>query len=811
MNARHVMGLVVAIGLPWVTHGQTRPVTWCGTGPEVARRQQELHEFLSAQHPQRSLAESGMRVVDGIHVVTADASTLAFDHPFDLAQTSLRFRRADDRTFEFSRIPPAFDPDMGLFAHTFPLDDPSTFAVDLPFAFPFGRQQLSRIHVTGSNAILAAADPIPLFPQQYAVDAVSRQRAMLSPLFHPLQIGDTRVYVKTSNDSLLITWAATSDFYPMFYRIQARLYATGEVVFSYGQVANIEWGTVIATTGEEPFYADITTLAIGNDVAEDTAVNVRPELRDMLDLTSVQARRLGGTDLIEFRLQLRGAVDLSKFAPGDQVSYSIRLTNGRGLQLLLGKTTAFYSIPGMGLSQAYRIDGNVVTLRALQRFVPTGPGVRLEALTFHLTADQAIFADSAMFLANFPAPPDTAESDLGALADGTHPPKPLFEAFTLPGLDLLSIWNRIKSSTGLSDDQVDGLAVYQNFFTDIVSGPAAAFAAGGNPRVDGIAPPSWSNSYGRGQPAFPTITHMNRIGYGFNTDNRHGSFVLAHEFAHRWLYYLAISENGAVSNVLNPLSSHPAQYVHTGAAHAVASPRDASVMGGANFTDLGGGTYLSGDDETFASYSAHELYLMGLAPSDEVAPFFYLANTDPALGLSYWPPPNLRVTASRKDVTVQQIIDALGPRIPAYDGTKSYKVVYVIVERPTAPATDEDVKTVGGFAAAFERRFAVATGFRGTIQPAVEGVPLKSEFTHAPGPAVAGQPVWFLDGASGRVTAWSWSFGDGQTSSFEHPKHVYERPGTYTVTLQVSDGLAASTTAHSVVVTPKSRRRAAHP
>ncbi|MDD4904521.1 MAG: PKD domain-containing protein, partial [Candidatus Bipolaricaulis sp.] len=37
------------------------------------------------------------------------------------------------------------------------------------------------------------------------------------------------------------------------------------------------------------------------------------------------------------------------------------------------------------------------------------------------------------------------------------------------------------------------------------------------------------------------------------------------------------------------------------------------------------------------------------------------------------------------------------------------------------------------------------------------------------------------------VAAWSWSFGDGASTSAQHPEHTYVRPGRYTVSLTVAD------------------------
>ncbi|MBZ9728704.1 S8 family serine peptidase [Salegentibacter sp. JZCK2] len=41
--------------------------------------------------------------------------------------------------------------------------------------------------------------------------------------------------------------------------------------------------------------------------------------------------------------------------------------------------------------------------------------------------------------------------------------------------------------------------------------------------------------------------------------------------------------------------------------------------------------------------------------------------------------------------------------------------------------------------------------------------------------------------ADGSVTSWSWDFGDGNSSSIQHPSHTYANSGTYSVSLTVTD------------------------
>jgi PKD repeat protein len=46
----------------------------------------------------------------------------------------------------------------------------------------------------------------------------------------------------------------------------------------------------------------------------------------------------------------------------------------------------------------------------------------------------------------------------------------------------------------------------------------------------------------------------------------------------------------------------------------------------------------------------------------------------------------------------------------------------------------------------------------------------------------------FFDVSTGNPTSWQWNFGDGTTSIEQHPKHRYEKPGTYSVTFWIKNG-----------------------
>jgi len=63
-----------------------------------------------------------------------------------------------------------------------------------------------------------------------------------------------------------------------------------------------------------------------------------------------------------------------------------------------------------------------------------------------------------------------------------------------------------------------------------------------------------------------------------------------------------------------------------------------------------------------------------------------------------------------------------------------------------------------------------------TVSTTVGYAPLYVEFTDTS-----------IAPAAAPITSWHWDFGDGATSSLQNPYHVYETPGTYTVTLTVSN------------------------
>jgi PKD repeat protein len=83
-----------------------------------------------------------------------------------------------------------------------------------------------------------------------------------------------------------------------------------------------------------------------------------------------------------------------------------------------------------------------------------------------------------------------------------------------------------------------------------------------------------------------------------------------------------------------------------------------------------------------------------------------------------------------------------------------------------------------------------------------------ADFSYPPTPVAVGSAVSFADKSTGSPTTWFWSFGDGSTSSAHNPTHTYTSAGTFTVTLNASNGQNSGTSTHQVVVA-RPRHRAA--
>jgi PKD repeat protein len=76
-----------------------------------------------------------------------------------------------------------------------------------------------------------------------------------------------------------------------------------------------------------------------------------------------------------------------------------------------------------------------------------------------------------------------------------------------------------------------------------------------------------------------------------------------------------------------------------------------------------------------------------------------------------------------------------------------------------------------------------------------------ASFTGTPVSGNAPLNVVFTDASTGSPTSWSWTFGDGGTSTAQNPSHTYTAGGTYTVALTVSNAAGSNTQTRTGYIT----------
>lgn len=726
------------IALLLFAHGLTLDVTartfpsrprsghWCGTSEQNNLQIASFHRWNEDVEPGvRSRAAANQSRIEpilrnGMFFHESVARTTRFMNSFDLENTSVRFSRTDTQRFTVARSPLEYEADLGSLLRDFE-GTVTTQAYQIrSFDFPFHDQSYRSLTISRNNAIFFGTPATVSFDQWTALEAVLQRDAVIAPLFlTPDGSGPSMsVFVREAEDRVVFTFQTPTGS-RFHYDIQATLFRSGDIRFSYKTIGNQKWGAVLVTSGREPWRREEVLMSS----ASGPSGNVDPVFPEanhpQLDLIGYSVSRVADSNVLRFRVRLAAPLDRSRISSVDPIQYFIDLSDGSadGFGQIWG-VEIFpeghgYYVPGRGYvrnSPAVSIEGDTITLDVLQDYFDLDT-TEIEMLVYTSILSMESIGDQIAGRVTFAPASSRAQIDISSEPSSNQISRPIVEAFTLPTLDPLGVWKELEWTFDLEEENVDGLAIYQSFFTDIIF-YAGAYSTVGNSGANGI---SYRARYGSDYDREPALLHMNQLDYGWNESSQGSSSVSLHEFGHHWLYQLKIREGSENTHSLNPVSDHPAQYVHTPAAFPVYSASDYSTMGGSRFSINSNGTFTSAPDGAFG-YSWTDLYLMGLASPAEVAPWFYIKDSNPKLGDAYDPPPQTTVSGTKVDVAIQQVIDALGPRTPAMEqAQRKFTVYFILLTEPGRSPTDAEVVALDAHRKVFEENFKKATGGRGEV------------------------------------------------------------------------------------------------
>jgi hypothetical protein len=253
-------------------------------------------------------------------------------------------------------------------------------------------------------------------------------------------------------------------------------------------------------------------------------------------------------------------------------------------------------------------------------------------------------------------------------------------------------------------DLYDYAVVWTNFDSDMDG--ALAFQMAVRNSVRGIGQTIFNSGVNYGSPGqLESVIMMGNLAnypddprQRFARSDRTTLAVVAHEVGHRWLAFVSVMSGDVVSEALLGASQ-----VHW----SFFQDSDASVMYGNDIVEESSGRFRT--METWARFSKLDLYLMGLAPSAEVAPFLLAeeaSGTDGggrALTADSFPERGIVFRGRRRDVLLDDIVRAEGPRDPPFEQSqKTFRQAWLLLHPPDSPPSAAQIGKLEAIRAAFE-------------------------------------------------------------------------------------------------------------
>lgn len=299
---------------------------------------------------------------------------------------------------------------------------------------------------------------------------------------------------------------------------------------------------------------------------------------------------------------------------------------------------------------------------------------------------------------------------------------PLFETFS--GQKRLDLPALTRAFYRTHADAVDTVYVWADFSYDNGEGVAHSFNVRND--IEGIGLPFFdrSSTYGSRSRLASIITMGNQNDWpsdpqehvvGLNS----AISIVCHELGHRWLSYIRFdAKGGNKDNLLGRDESHWSFLMDT---RTNSEGSYSSLMEGNAWRDFGTGAFTT-TESAVNYFSALDQYLMGLRPADGVGSFFYLDTDEQFKSLLREKSPfsGFSMNATRRNVSIDQIIEREGPRMPGVaDSPKEFRVAFVLLTEQGASASGSTIRKMDTYRDALIRYFSTATNRRGSLDSAL--------------------------------------------------------------------------------------------
>ena len=546
-------------------------------------------------------------------------------------------------------------------------------------------------------------------------------------------------FVKELPDRAVVTWTLSEGaggiqsftWVPTVNRIQATLYRNGIIELSYDDVSARD-----AVVGVFPMVTGGVEKALATIF---DAPN--PAVAPNLDITRV---RLTSTDglFVRATIETRGAVLPNGDPAIDGVTYRIAFDSHNSASNDLRKATAVWTVHGF----ADRRGGGGRPPRYMVSGAGAGPDVTVQGNTISI---QGVLPAPLAGATRIFVSADAESGAPSSVVDRVTARSVALDGVRSPEIDLSSTnkrsgtfpvayegfhWPEIPRAQDVAcsiiatlGDKFDFIATYSDFRVDNPEGGTPSTGPrGGNVSGIGTSTNGLENYCSKGELQWMYVEPVStsavqiqeRSPDGHMSDYNYAMSQIGHELGHRWAADARAIVNGDTIT-LGPV--HWATGVQLPAAFPYSDPIEADAMGGSTWKDNGNGTYTQLNRDYYSpakGYSWLGLYLMGLAKPDEVPPFFILRNLkrtgqQDASGHPIY-------TGDRTDITIQNVIAAMGPREPDFaHAQKKFNTAIVVMTMHGKQPTKELITAANNISEHWIRYWAKTTDARSvmTVSP----------------------------------------------------------------------------------------------